>query len=142
MELIGEDRQRLALLAQRDSLTNLYNRRHFMVLAESSLQRARSSGAVVSLATIDVDRFKNINDTYGHDVGDQVLQSLAQLLSNQLRDRDYVARFGGEEFVVLLHNTKLDVAQRTIERLRKSCEDYAWDKIAANLKVSCSFGVA
>ena len=95
-------------LAYRDSLTQLPNRLLFMEHLDGALKRARRDGNVAGLAFVDVDNFKQINDTFGHQVGDDVLQQVAQRLRQALRGNDTLARFGGDEFVAIV-----EVAQRS-----------------------------
>ncbi len=112
-----EELQRKATL---DYLTGLANRRHFTDLATKEIGRAERKGAAVSLLMFDVDRFKAINDGYGHPAGDRVLQSLADNCRESLRNFDLIGRLGGEEFAVLLPDTGLDGALEIAERLRLS----------------------
>lgn len=111
--------QELEHLAQTDSLTALANRRHFMMLAEQELSRSRRSGDPLSVLMMDIDYFKGINDTYGHKVGDVVLQRFAGIARHALRDIDVVGRIGGEEFAVVLPAADgkhaLEVADRLCE---------------------------
>ena len=109
--------QALDLQARSDPLTGLLNRRGFDAQMRLALALARRSGRPLAVLTVDVDHFKRINDTHGHDVGDQVLQRLAQTLQQRLRDSDVVARFGGEEFVALLPDTDLRGAAVIAETL-------------------------
>ncbi len=110
--------QELERLAQTDSLTGLANRRHFMLQAELELSRALRYGGLLSLLMMDIDRFKQINDTYGHQTGDVVLQMIGDLCREELRDVDQVGRIGGEEFAVLLPETDATQALEVAERLR------------------------
>ncbi|MDD5176041.1 MAG: diguanylate cyclase [Sterolibacterium sp.] len=112
--------QELERLSQTDSLTSLANRRHFMTLAEQELSRALRYGGPLSLFMMDIDHFKNINDTYGHQTGDQVLQRLGALCLETLRDIDSVGRIGGEEFAVVLPHTDGEHALEVAERLRQT----------------------
>jgi two-component system cell cycle response regulator len=109
-------------LALRDALTGIYNRRYFDNQLVVELQRVQRFPASLSLAIVDIDEFKCINDTYGHQVGDQVLQGLAKLLQTNLRQTDLLARYGGEEFTVLLLDTKVSeafaVLNGILEKLR------------------------
>jgi len=108
----------LQRLANTDALTGLHNRRQFYELANQELARSRRTQAPVSLMMIDIDHFKQINDTYGHAMGDVVLQSLARTMKNSLREMDVIARLGGEEFVILLPQTSLGQATELAQRLR------------------------
>ncbi len=109
----------LRTLAQRDPLTQAYNRHYFWQLAASEISRARRYQRPLSLAMVDADYFKNINDQYGHDVGDMVLCSLVSICQETLRVSDVLARYGGEEFVVLLPETPREGAEVVMERLRE-----------------------
>jgi len=109
--------------ARTDALTGLYNRRHFMEVASQELTRATRYGAKLAVLMIDVDHFKTINDTYGHKVGDLALQALAATCLGALREIDVVARFGGEEFAILLPETDAAAAFDVAERLRQALGD-------------------
>lgn len=111
--------ERLRELAMHDELTGLYNRRHFIELAESELARVRRTGTPLSLAMVDIDHFKRVNDFFGHAVGDLALRELASAMRETLRGSDVPARFGGEEFVLLLTDTALEGALSVTERLRE-----------------------
>lgn len=105
-------------LAERDSLTGLPNRRAYEENARVAVSRARSEGTPLSLAILDVDHFKRINDRLGHSEGDRVLAQIAERAQANLRRSDFIARFGGEEFVILMPDTHLDEAVAVLERLR------------------------
>jgi diguanylate cyclase (GGDEF)-like protein/PAS domain S-box-containing protein len=111
--------ERLRDLATTDELTGLYNRRHFIELAEIELSRSRRKTAPTSLAMLDIDHFKLVNDHFGHAVGDRALVEVARAMKETLRGSDVSARLGGEEFVVLLPETTLDGALAVTERLRE-----------------------
>lgn len=110
----------LRKMATTDSLTGLFNRRHFWELSERELARARRAPHPVSVLMIDLDHFKSVNDRYGHEVGDRVLKHVAELGIMNLREIDIMGRIGGEEFVVLLPNTRLSEAMMVAERLREA----------------------
>ncbi|MCE9601156.1 MAG: GGDEF domain-containing protein [Gemmatimonadetes bacterium] len=110
--------QRLLYLAARDRLTGLFNRGHFDRALELALESASRSGQPLSLAILDIDHFKEINDAYGHSRGDRALRALADRLANTMRRTDIVARYGGEEFVVLMPGTPPEAALMRIESLR------------------------
>ncbi|MEV6299323.1 GGDEF domain-containing protein [Actinoplanes sp. NPDC051861] len=133
-----EERRRadsLQRVALEDPLTGLANRRH---LDEQLI--AGVAGRAVAL--IDVDRFKRVNDSFSHQVGDEVLRRLAGLLRAGCRDADLVARHGGEEFAVLLHELSTTEAMAATERIRHAVETYPWDDVAPGLVVTVSIGVA
>ncbi len=114
--------QQLEVLASTDPLTGVVNRRRFFHIAEAELYRARRYDRPLVLALVDIDHFKRINDTYGHAVGDDTLKTLAHAFANRLRRSDLFARFGGEEFVLLLPETQLGDGLRLCERLRQMVE--------------------
>ena len=119
-DITGRKKKEMKLFDQatRDPLTNCYNRRQFEELAMKEVQRSRRYQHPFCLFMIDADHFKNVNDTHGHAVGDLVLQALANCCRMTLRESDIVARFGGEEFVILLPEVSLENAHRVAERLR------------------------
>ena len=113
----------LRRLSRIDPLTGAYNRRSFEVLLDRELSRTKRHDTVCSLLLIDVDKFKQINDRYGHAAGDQVLIAVAELLKSNLRDVDHVCRYGGDEFVVILPDTDVGQAGRLKKRLISIAED-------------------
>jgi diguanylate cyclase (GGDEF)-like protein/PAS domain S-box-containing protein len=110
---------KLEQIAITDPLTKIYNRRFFSEVAENEIERAKRSGSPLSVILFDIDYFKKINDTHGHLAGDQVLINLSNLCQQNLRSMDLFARFGGEEFVILMPDTDSKSAQETAERLRE-----------------------
>jgi diguanylate cyclase (GGDEF)-like protein len=119
-EELSQAVQRIQILATRDDLTGLYNRRHMMdVLTQHQKRLSRSGHHRFCLAILDIDHFKRINDTYGHGVGDEVLRGFAQAAESVLRETDVLARWGGEEFLVLLNDTQAAQANIGLERLRE-----------------------
>ena len=112
-------RRELELLANRDGLTGLINRRHFMLMAETELQRAQRYGRPIAVALGDLDYFKRLNDTYGHGAGDAVLRTFAALLSDSVRQSDLVCRYGGEEFAFLFPESSVEQARVLVERFRQ-----------------------
>jgi diguanylate cyclase (GGDEF)-like protein/PAS domain S-box-containing protein len=109
----------LRFLAQRDPLTQAYNRHHFWQIANNEMARVKRYRRPLSVAMIDADHFKNVNDVYGHDVGDLMLRLIVDTCRDSLRKNDVLARYGGEEFVVLLPETAADGALVVVERLRE-----------------------
>ncbi len=118
-------RKQLDKLARIDELTGISNRRFFYEQAESVIQRSNRLEEPVSLMFIDIDYFKNINDTHGHDTGDKTLQLVADILKSQIRTYDIIGRYGGEEFLLLLPNTALENSEKIAERLRSVVEKSA-----------------
>jgi diguanylate cyclase (GGDEF)-like protein/PAS domain S-box-containing protein len=111
-------RETLRQQSIRDPLTGLFNRRHMNDVIEREFARAARAGAMVALAVIDVDHFKRINDSYGHDTGDVVLKAVASTIAGQVRECDIVCRFGGEEFVAILTNLTPEAARLRAEQIR------------------------
>lgn len=129
----------LSHMARTDALTGLDNRRHFMDMARTEFSRSRRTDKPFSLLLIDADHFKAINDTWGHDVGDRVLQDIAMLLNDSVRAHDLPARFGGEEFTVLLPETDCREAAIIAERIRTAVE--ANTLVVHNSPVSISVSI-
>lgn len=124
-------------LATTDPLTGLFNRRHFFENAAREFERARRYGHRLAVMLVDVDHFKKINDEHGHAVGDLVLTELAQRMTQALRNTDLIARFGGEEFVMLLPETDLQAAGEVADRLQKhSRQDIHYQDLKINLNLS------
>lgn len=136
-----EAEHRLLGLATIDDLTGIHNRRHFMELFMHEIKRAHRYNNLLSLMMIDVDYFKSVNDTYGHVVGDIVLKHLAKMIQANLRELDIVARFGGEEFIVLLPNTDLKSAHEVAERICLIVSETPIEISEAMLTISVSIGV-
>ena len=133
-------------LATRDELTGLFNRRELMRLVAEEVERHQRHGRPVSLAMIDIDHFKQVNDAYGHPAGDQVLRGFARLLLSQLRSLDRPARYGGEEFAILMPETDQSQAFLLAERIRQSVAGHAFIIPQAagsdlNIVISVTIGV-
>jgi diguanylate cyclase (GGDEF)-like protein len=133
--------QELETLAERDTLTGLYNRRKFMQLAEQELARAARVPGELSLLMVDLDHFKHINDQYGHPAGDAALQQAAAILQQGVRGTDLVARMGGEEFIVLMPNTGRTGAMAAAEKLRHALSERPLDLLGQSVAVTASIGV-
>jgi len=128
-------------MAIHDDLTGFFNRTHLMDLIETEINRSIRSGDVFSLAMIDIDKFKNINDTYGHQTGDYVLKTFASVLRSVLRKTDFCGRYGGEEFLVVLTQTDLQAAQIFAERIRDCVEKSLFPSLGPDSKVTVSIGL-
>lgn len=124
-----------------DALTGLYNFRFFSDTLPLEMERSRRSFQALSLIVLDIDHFKKFNDTWGHEVGNQVLMLVAQQITLTIRKLDYACRFGGEEFVVLLPNTDLRQAKNVAERIRESIEGTPLVYNGQSLSVTASLGV-
>ena len=131
-------------MAITDSLTGLYNRRYLTRHLSAALARAVAEGRPLAAAIIDVDFFKAVNDTHGHPVGDQVLRELAERMEESVRASDLAARLGGEEFVLVMSDTGMDIARAISTRLRGDIEatPFAVSMIKGGLPVTASIGVA
>ena len=125
-----------------DGLTGMQNRRYFDDALKEYLGEFRRIGKPVGLMILDLDHFKLVNDTYGHDVGDEVLRSVGKCLKNMTRYHDVVARLGGEEFAIVAPNMDLELLQRFAERMRKAIASLAIDAGTAQLNVTSSVGLA
>jgi diguanylate cyclase (GGDEF)-like protein/PAS domain S-box-containing protein len=132
----------LELLAMTDYLTNLNNRRYFMQRGAEEFKRARRSNQPLSLLMMDIDQFKKVNDIYGHEAGDMVLQQVAAVLKSSLREIDILGRIGGEEFAVLLPGTSLHEAAILAGRVQQTIADTSVDVPGASLTITISIGVA
>jgi len=134
--------EELARLASTDPLTGLMNRRAFFEAADRVVSLARRHGDPTAVAVIDIDRFKRINDTLGHAVGDAAIRALADACRAEARDSDLLARFGGEEFVLLLPRTTADGGEAVAERLRRRVEDTPVEADGVAFRMTVSIGCA
>jgi len=135
-------RNRLKYLAKTDTLTNLYNRRTLFEQGSYLVDSALSEQQPLSVILLDIDFFKNINDTYGHDIGDNVIKTIAQLGSETMRSRDVFARLGGEEFAGILPGVSCDEAKAIAERLREKVANMELSSLNVNQQITVSIGVA
>ena len=129
-------------LATLDALTELHNRRHFVEMLERELSRSQRHLRPLTLAIVDLDHFKRINDRLGHPAGDMVLRQFGAILRDHVRADDVAARIGGEEFAVLLPETALDHARDYSERLRETVAATRFDAAGEQLEVTISIGLA
>tara|TARA_R110002126_G_scaffold21598_4_gene77895 strand:- start:6987 stop:9911 length:2925 start_codon:yes stop_codon:yes gene_type:complete len=139
---VAEKTAELAGLARLDALTGLANRRAFDEAMQHELKRAKRQQESLCLALLDIDYFKQVNDNWSHSTGDEVLKRVAAILQQHCRDTDYLARWGGEEFVILLPDTPLAKAQEVCDRLRQKIAGGSFDDIVADLTITLSVGVA
>jgi diguanylate cyclase (GGDEF)-like protein len=138
---LEEKTSELELLILQDPLTRLYNRRHLESYLTEEFTRASLGNHPLPVAMLDVDDFKFVNDTFGHLIGDQVLQHLAGILHTVLRSSDMPARYGGEEFAFVLPRSTPQDALLVCERIRSTVEHYDWEAIQTGLKVTVSIGM-
>lgn len=132
--------EELKVAATTDPLTGIANRRRFDELVKLEMQRCQRFGHTMSLLLIDIDHFKQINDTYGHQQGDQAILSLVRRVAKQLREVDMLGRWGGEEFIVLLPETSLELAWASAERIRLAVESQL-HQLGAGTEVSLTISV-
>ncbi len=125
-----------------DALTGIANRRHFEHALSARLRVAGSSDAAVSVAMVDIDQFKSVNDRFTHRVGDRVLKTVAAIMASQMRESDLPARWAGDEFVILFGDTTEALAEQLGERLRTSVAAFDWESIAPGLRVTISVGLS
>ncbi len=142
LETAVSDRERFQFLANTDPLTQTLNRRALVDKLRTELQRGARYGHELSLLMIDLDHFKQVNDTYGHLVGDTVLRQLGEILIDEARNVDIVARYGGEEFVIVLPDTQVEGALIFAERLRSRVETHNFGDSQDPLHVTISVGLA
>ncbi|SFM10279.1 GGDEF domain-containing protein [Halopseudomonas yangmingensis] len=143
-ELRAEIERRKALEAElerqatTDPLTGLCNRRHYEALYERELNRCRRQGTGLSIAMLDLDHFKSVNDTHGHEVGDQALVHTAEILRAGLRCSDVVGRFGGEEFILMLPDTPLEQARVVVERVMQTLRSYPLSGVEGGVRITAT----
>jgi len=133
--------QQLAYQAEHDSLTSLYNRNYFQQELERLIARTARSGANSALFYIDLDQFKYVNDTLGHASGDELLLETTEMLKSHCREGDLLARFGGDEFTLLLYNIDIIGAKPIAEKLRLLFEQYKYNRAANSFNITCSIGI-
>ena len=141
-EALQEKTLQLERLAARDTLTGLYNRRHADEFLLREIARARREGHSISIALADIDHFKQINDDHSHGIGDRVLEEVARIFAEHVLGDDLVARYGGEEFLFCFVGSDATKAARLCEDLRVAVESKAWHKLAPELRVTMSVGLA
>lgn len=139
---LAELNTQLLRVSQTDGLTQLDNRRRLEERLQEMFEHSLRLNEPFSLVMTDIDKFKSVNDTYGHQAGDAVLKQFALILRNEAREIDRIGRYGGEEFVMLLPGTVLDAGVTFAERVRKAVEEHTFTFEGGTLKRTASFGVA
>jgi len=134
--------QSLSRIAARDYLTDIYNRRYFFETGPRIVEQALRRGGLASIAILDIDHFKRLNDTYGHEVGDVVLKAVSRRLRHRVGDRHLLARLGGEEFGVIFNGLGLDEASDYCDRLRAELAAQPIDADGEPLTITVSVGLA
>lgn len=132
----------LQTMSRTDGLTGLYNRRYWEEQCQHEYKRSKRTGQVASLIILDIDKFKVINDTYGHPAGDQVIKTMAKIIAAAIRETDIAGRYGGEEFTVILPNTDAQNAKLVAERIRKLTEKLPVEYDEHVIKFTVSVGIA
>ncbi|WP_413699465.1 GGDEF domain-containing protein [Psychromonas sp. KJ10-10] len=138
-KLEGANRQ-LQSLATTDALTGLFNRGYISHKYAKEIKKSQRYGSNLTIVMMDIDHFKKINDSYGHQFGDIVLQRVSQTIKSCTREMDRVGRYGGEEFLIILPNTKLENGYQLANRIRETIESINWEY--KNMKVTISGGLA
>jgi diguanylate cyclase (GGDEF)-like protein len=131
--------ERLERQTREDGLTGLSNRRHLEEFMREAFKSAQRDSSALSVVLLDIDHFKAVNDRFSHATGDRVLQAVAELMRQHINSNELAGRFGGEEFVLVLHANPKETYERA-EKLRQTIQDYAWASIAAGLEVTLSLG--
>jgi diguanylate cyclase (GGDEF)-like protein/PAS domain S-box-containing protein len=129
-------------ISRTDSLTDAHNRRYFFEIADHQFAVAKRYGKPISMIMFDIDHFKQFNDSYGHQVGDEILRQVTQIAGRQLRESDILVRYGGEEFAILLPNNTMRESAVVAERIRERIADYKMDVKGAMVSITISIGVA
>jgi len=129
-------------MANKDFMTGAYNRRYFFDAGEAIFLKAKRKEKAVAVTMIDIDNFKNINDTYGHDIGDLAIKEIKRVLDKNLRASDLMARFGGEEFCIILEEISEEDVKKLFEKIRKEFEANVIDVDEVEIKYTVSFGIA
>ncbi|NWF76560.1 MAG: diguanylate cyclase [Nitrospirae bacterium] len=130
--------QELEKNAITDRLTEVYNRTKFHEIIKKEIERAKRYNDPLSMIMFDIDHFKNVNDTFGHSIGDYILKNLTQVVKEQLRENDFLVRWGGEEFIIITPQTEMEKAGILAERIKKAVENYKFDIVG---KLTISLGV-
>jgi diguanylate cyclase (GGDEF)-like protein len=141
MEQVAAQSQELERLAKLDGLTGLYNRRYLDEALEREFARAKRYRKPLTVAMMDIDNFKQVNDAISHHAGDEVLKIVAGILKANCRTVDLVARYGGEEFVMAFPETAVPQAAAVCERIRGAVEQFFWTRISKELQVTISIGL-
>lgn len=140
--LLAESLEQMRQLASHDELTRTLNRRSLMARLDQEHSRAERGGAPFSIALLDLDHFKQVNDVYGHAIGDEVLRAFARTAHGTLRDSDAFGRYGGEEFMLVFAATQAAAARAGVERVRAAFAARDWEDFAPGLRVTVSAGIA
>nr|WP_282434229.1 GGDEF domain-containing protein [Desulfosporosinus sp. BG] len=133
--------EKLEWISRSDPLTGLYNRRYIMEKIESEFISTKKNAKKFSLILADIDFFKKINDTFGHDCGDHVLKVVSKSLKDAVREQDFVSRWGGEEFLILLPETEIEGARILVDRIKRIIEEQIIEYNGVQVSTTMTFGV-
>jgi len=139
---LRQEIQGLSEMVSTDALTGLYNFRHFKNVLRAEMDRSKRSGVPTSLVMVDIDHFKAVNDTYGHEVGNLVLQQIAGIFMDEVRTTDIVCRYGGEEFAMIFPETHLRLAVKVADRIRETIAMTQVDYDGGEISVTVSMGAS
>ena len=132
----------LSELVSTDALTGLFNFRHFKTVLQAEMDRSKRSGIPTSLVLVDIDHFKAVNDNYGHEVGNQALVYIAEILRSEVRTTDIVCRYGGEEFAMIFPETHLNLAVKVADRIREMISNFQIPYEGGEFAVTASMGAS
>lgn len=141
MKELQETKERLEIASNTDPLTSLYNRRYMTEKLKEEVVRYKRNQRIFSLISADIDFFKKVNDTYGHDCGDYMLKSISDIMCKNTREQDLISRWGGEEFLILLPETDVKGAEILSEKLRKIIEASLFEYDEYKISITMTFGV-
>jgi diguanylate cyclase (GGDEF)-like protein len=139
---LEEANKRLQYLSDNDLLTGIPNRRYFIDSLKKDIYNTSEDNKVSCISIMDIDHFKQINDTYGHPAGDFILKQIASVLKCNIQEDDMVARFGGEEFIILFYNTSLELAKIKTEKIRSIIDKCIFNFENQIIHVTVSFGIS
>ena len=142
MEAVTELEKEVRELAIHDALTGLFNRHYLNERLDAEYSRAERAGHPISFLLMDIDHFKEVNDTYGHQAGDYALKTIAQIIMAQIRKSDIACRFGGEEFMIILPDTGPESAIQKADAFRKSISDRVYEFGGKEFSITISIGIA
>lgn len=145
LDEIGKLRQQIGELSElvsTDALTGLFNFRHFKTMLQAEMDRSKRSGIPTSLVMVDVDHFKTVNDTHGHEVGNQALKHLSDILKGEVRTTDIVCRYGGEEFAIVFPETHLNLAVKAADRIREEIASRTLQLADVEIGLTASMGAS
>ena len=142
IERLRNQIEELSDLVSTDALTGLFNFRHFKTVLQAEMDRSKRSGIPTSLVLVDLDHFKAVNDTYGHEVGNRALKHVASILTGEVRTTDIVCRYGGEEFAVIFPETHLNLAVKVADRIRQHVYDNPLPVDDGEIRLTASMGAS